>query len=125
MQTYTAYLQWIAPLGAMLDSYGDIVEDAASGDHSYVAHYPSMDVAVERVSELVRRSRVEARALPRGSRHAVITACMIAFYLSKDSVNTPAMRPSTRQLRRAGGPLVELLLPALRMWRIAYGQRST
>jgi hypothetical protein len=89
-----------------------------------MAHYPSMEVAVERLSELVWRSRSEARALPRGSRHAMIAACMIAFYLSKDSVRTPAMRASTRKLRRAGGPLVELLLPVMRLWRTAYGQRS-
>ena len=123
-QTYAAYLRWIAPAGAMLDSYSDIVEDAAKGDHSYIAHYPSMEVAVERLSELVWRSRSEARALPRGSRHAMIAACMIAFYLSKDSVRTPAMRAHTRQLRDAGGPLVELLLPVMRLWRTAYGQRS-
>jgi tetraprenyl-beta-curcumene synthase len=123
-QTYAAYLRWIAPAGAMLDSYSDIVEDAARGDHSYIAHYPSMEVAVERLSELVRRARSEARALPGGARHDVIAACMIAFYLSKDSVRTPETRHSTRKLRRAGGPLVQLLAPVLRVWRIAYGQRS-
>jgi tetraprenyl-beta-curcumene synthase len=123
-QTYGTYLDWIAPAGAMLDSYGDIVEDAASGDHSYIAHYPSMEIAVERVSELLRRSRSEARALPGGERHAVIVACMIAFYLSKESVRAADMRESTRKLRRAGGPLVELLLPVLRVWRAAYDQRS-
>jgi tetraprenyl-beta-curcumene synthase len=123
-QTYAAYLGWIAPAGAMLDSYGDIPEDAASGDHSYIAHYPDMDLAVERVSELVRRSRSEARGLPCGARHDVIAACMIAFYLSKDSVRAPEMRQGTRKLRRAGGPLVTLLLPVLRAWRMAYGQRS-
>ena len=123
-QTYAAYLDWIAPAGAMLDSYGDIAEDAAGGEHSYIAHYPNMEVAVERVSELVRRSRSEARALPGGARHDVIAACMIAFYLSKDSVRAPEMRHSTRELRRAGGPLVGLLVPVLRVWRMAYGQRS-
>jgi tetraprenyl-beta-curcumene synthase len=123
-QTYAAYLDWIAPAGAMLDSYGDIAEDTAGGEHSYIAHYPSMEVAVERVSELVRRSRSEARTLPGGARHDVIAACMIAFYLSKDSVRAPEMRQSTRRLRRAGGPLVALLAPVLRVWRIAHGQRS-
>jgi tetraprenyl-beta-curcumene synthase len=125
-QTYTAYLDWISPAGAMLDSYGDIAEDTADGEHSYIAHYPNMDVAVERVSELVRRSRSEARTLPGGARHDVIAACMIAFYLSKDSVRVraPETRQGTRRLRRAGGPLVALLLPVLRVWRIAHGQRS-
>jgi hypothetical protein len=49
---------------------------------------------------------------------------MIAFYLSKDSARTPAMRANTSALRHAGGPLVAMLLPALRLWRAAYGQRS-
>jgi tetraprenyl-beta-curcumene synthase len=108
----------------MLDSYGDIVEDAAGGEHSYIAHYPNMDVAVERVGELIRRARSEARTLPRAARHDVIAACMIAFYLSKDSVRAPELRESTRKLRRAGGPLVGVLAPVLRVWRMAYGQRS-
>jgi tetraprenyl-beta-curcumene synthase len=123
-QTYAAYLGWISPAGAMLDSYGDIAEDAAGGEHSYIAHYPNMEVAVERVSELVRRARSEARTLAGGARHDVIAACMIAFYLSKDSVRVPEMRQVTRELRRAGGPLVALLAPVLRVWRMAYGQRS-
>jgi tetraprenyl-beta-curcumene synthase len=123
-RTYAAYLHWIAPAGAMLDSFGDIAEDAASGDHSYTSYYPSTEVAVERVSELVRRARLEARALPGGARHSVIAACMVAFYLSKDSVGAPELREGARELRRAGGPLVELLLPVLRLWRTAYGQRA-
>jgi len=123
-RTYATYLHWIAPVGGMLDSLGDIGEDAARGQHSYIAHYPSLEVAVERVSELVRRSLSEARALPDGARHAALAACMIAFYLSKDSMRTPELRASARELRRAGGPLVELLVPVLRLWRTAYGQRS-
>jgi tetraprenyl-beta-curcumene synthase len=123
-RTYDAYAQWIAPAGAMLDSFADIAEDRVSGDHSYIAHYPSMEVATDRIGELVRRSRNEARALPNGTRHAVIVASMVAMYLSKDSVRAPELRASACQLRRAGGPLVELLLPVLRLWRTAYGQRS-
>ncbi|HMH48218.1 MAG TPA: DUF2600 family protein [Solirubrobacteraceae bacterium] len=123
-ETYAAYVDWIAPAGAMLDSYGDIVEDAASGDHSYIARYPSMKAAIERMGELIRGSRREARALPGGARHAVIVDCMIAFYLSKDSVRAPEMRKGACELERAGGPLIELLLPVLRVWRVAHGQRS-
>lgn len=123
-ETYEAYLDCIAPAGAMLDSYGDIAKDLSHGDHSYVAHYPNMDMAVSRVSELVRHSRQRARTLPEGARHSVIAACMVAFYLSSDDTRAPTMRANTRTLRRAGGPLVELLLPALRLWRAAHGQRA-
>jgi tetraprenyl-beta-curcumene synthase len=123
-RTYNAYTQWIAPAGAMLDSFADIAEDRASGDHSYIAHYPSMDVATDRIGELVRQSRSEARELPGGARHSVLVSCMIAFFLSKDAARAPELRASARELRRAGGPLVEVLLPVLRLWRTAYGQRS-
>jgi tetraprenyl-beta-curcumene synthase len=123
-RTYDAYMRWIAPAGAMLDSFADIAEDRASGDHSYIAHYPSMDVATERIGELVRESRREIGALPGGARHSVVLSSMVAFFLSKDSVRAPELRASARELRRAGGPLVALLLPVLRLWRTAYGQRS-
>jgi tetraprenyl-beta-curcumene synthase len=123
-RTYELYAGWIAPAGAMLDSFSDIAEDRASGEHSYIAYYPSTQVAVARIGELVRRARAEALALPRGQRHAVLIACMVAFYLSKDSSRAPELRGSARALRRAGGPQVALLLPALRLWRTAYGQRA-
>jgi tetraprenyl-beta-curcumene synthase len=123
-RTYNAYTQWVAPAGAMLDSFADIAEDRASGEHSYVAHYPSMDVAAERIGELVRESRREIQALPGGTRHSVVLSSMVAFFLSKDSSRAPELRASARELRRAGGPLVEVLLPVLRLWRTAYGQRS-
>jgi tetraprenyl-beta-curcumene synthase len=123
-QIYDAYLHVISPAAAMLDSYCDLVEDLAGGEHSYISHYPSIDVAVERVSLLVRRSRVQARRLPRGERHAVLVACMIAFYLSKDSVRAPALRAHTHELRRAGGAHVAVLAPVLRVWRTAYRQRA-
>jgi tetraprenyl-beta-curcumene synthase len=123
-RTYDTYVRWIAPAGAMLDSFADIFEDRCSGDHSYVAHYPSMEVATDRIGELVRGCRSEARGLPGGARHSVLVSAMIAFFLSKDSAYAPELRDSARRLRRAGGPLVALLVPVLRLWRTAYGQRS-
>jgi tetraprenyl-beta-curcumene synthase len=123
-RTYNAYTNWIAPAGAMLDSFADIAEDAASGEHSYVEHYPSMAVATDRIGELVSQSLREARALPDGARHSLLISSMIAFFLSKDAARVPELRASARELRRAGGPLVGLLLPVLRLWRTAYGQRS-
>ena len=71
-RTYEAYGTGSRPSGRCWTASRDIAEDRASGEHSYVAHYPSMEVAVERIGELVRRSRSEARALSAGARHAVI-----------------------------------------------------
>ena len=124
LHTYAAYFPWLSAATTMLDSYVDQAEDAVNGDHRYIAHYSSQAVAGERVCELVTRSAQEARRLRNGHRHAVIAACMVAMYLSKDSARTPAMRATTARLVRAGGSLTRLLLPILRLWRIAFSQRS-
>jgi tetraprenyl-beta-curcumene synthase len=123
-EVYAAYLPWVSLAGTMLDSYVDQAADEAVGDHSYVAHYPDSDAAVRRIRELIRRSALGARALPNGTRHAVIVACMVAMYLSKDSARTPELRAGTRSLVCAGGSLARLLVPILRLWRILYGRRS-
>ena len=120
--TCAAYFPWLSAATTMLDSYVDQAEDALNGDHRYIAHYSSRARAGKRVGELVTRSAFEARGLRNGHRHAVIAACMIAMYLSKDSARTPEMRASTAGLVRAGGSLTRLLLPILRMWRIAFAQ---
>ncbi len=122
--THATYLYWIAPCGTMLDSYVDIAEDAANVDHSYVAHYQGPDIAVRRICHLIRRATQATNDLPSGAKHAVITASMVALYLSKDSVRTPSTRATARTLLDAGGPLARLLLPVLRAWRTTYGQRT-
>ncbi len=118
------YFPWLSLASTMLDSYVDQFDDAVNGDHSYIAHYASRDLAVRRLGEIVERAGREARALRNGHRHAVIVACMVAMYLSNDSVVTVDMRATTRTLIDAGGSLTKLLLPVLRAWRIAYGLRS-
>jgi tetraprenyl-beta-curcumene synthase len=109
----------------MLDSYVDRSEDIENNDHSYVAHYPNPELAALRMRELIERSLHEARSLPRGEYHTLIVACMVAMYLSKDSARTRAMNETTAGLVSAGGSLTRLLRPILRLWRTAYGQRST
>jgi tetraprenyl-beta-curcumene synthase len=125
VNVHGAYNPWISAATTMLDSFVDQAEDALNGDHSYVGHYPSREVGLARVSELVIRAMREASALPDGERHVLIVAAMLAMYLSKDSARIIAMRGQTRALIHAGGPLACLLLPILRLWRVAYAQRST
>jgi tetraprenyl-beta-curcumene synthase len=124
LEVCAAYLPWISLAGTMLDSYADRARDAAEGEHSYIAHYPEAREAVQRLGELVREAALRARALPDGSRHAVVVACMVAMYLSKDSARTSQMRASTSRLAHAGGSLARLLLPVLRLWRVAYALRN-
>jgi tetraprenyl-beta-curcumene synthase len=123
-RTCAAYFPWISGAATMLDSYVDQTEDMISGDHRYVAHYDSATLVRQRVGDLVTRSALEARRLRNGHRHAVIAACMVAMYLSKDSARTPDMREGTASIARAGGSLTRLLLPILRFWRIALAQRG-
>lgn len=118
-----AYMPWICAASTMLDSYVDEQQDAHNESHSYISHYGNPVVAVERIYELVRRSLWEARRLPGGARHALITAGMVAMYLSSDDALAQAKRETTRRLARAGGALPLLLLPLLRMWRVAYALR--
>jgi tetraprenyl-beta-curcumene synthase len=122
---YQAYLPWVSLAGTMLDSYGDVDEDTSNVAHSYVSHYSNTEVVSQRLAEIIRCSLSRAATLRHGQRHVVLSSCMVAMYLSKDSVRTPERRATTRDLSRAGGPLTELLLPALRLWRVFYQQRST
>jgi tetraprenyl-beta-curcumene synthase len=123
LQACAAYFPWISTATTMLDSYVDQVEDTANGDHSYVSHYPTPQLAATRIRELVERSLVEARSLRDGERHVVIVACMVAMYLSKDSAHTETMSETTGSFVRSGGSLTRMLLPILRLWRIAYDQQ--
>jgi tetraprenyl-beta-curcumene synthase len=121
---HAAYLPWASLATAMLDSYADRLDDAAAGEHSYIAHYRDEEEAVRRVSEIVDRAARAVGDLSGGHRHAIVVACVVAMYLSKDGARVPAARAATRRLTRSGGSLARLLVPVLRAWRIAYGQRA-
>jgi tetraprenyl-beta-curcumene synthase len=114
----TAYSFVICAASTLLDSFVDQHEDAASGDHSYISHYGDPALAAERVAEIVARSCAEARALRRGSRHALIAGGIVAMYLSKDDARHPALRPAARRILRGAGPLPRAQLPIMRAMRV-------
>ena len=120
-----AYVPWLCSVSTLLDSYVDQLQDAAEQGHSYLSYYATPEVALERLAELIGNAALAARSLYRGERHAVLAACMIAMYLSNDGVRMPDMRADTTRLARAGGTLTRSLVPVLRVWRIAYAQRSS
>ncbi len=121
---YSAYFPWVSLAISMLDSYVDQVDDAGSEGHSYMSHYASEAVALERLAAIISRIVSDARSLPNGRRHAVLTEGIVAMYLSTDSVNTPAIRGQTRMLARAGGPLTRLLVPVAHIWRATRARRT-
>jgi tetraprenyl-beta-curcumene synthase len=123
-RVYNTYFPWTSAMATMLDSYVDQLHDRAKGDHIYISHYGTPELAVEHICKLVRRGLREARRLKNGDRHVVIAASMVAMYLSKDSARTPAMHEATRRILRSGGSLTRVLHPILRLWRTTYGLRS-
>lgn len=122
--TYAAYLPWVSLVGTMLDSYGDAREDAANAAHSYFGHYASANDGTRRLGWLIRRSIHETASLPDAPRHLVIVSCMVAMYLSKDTVHTSDTQARTTSLIQTAGPLARLLLPVLKVWRVVYGQQT-
>jgi tetraprenyl-beta-curcumene synthase len=121
---YAAYLR-ISLAGTMLDSYVDLADDAAKAAHSYFGYYPSMDIAVKRTGSLIQQSMCRARELGNGTRHEILVAAMVALYLSTDCAGARTSPMATRRLLQAGGPLVQLLLPALQVWQTLSGRGAT
>lgn len=119
-----AYFPWISVLTSMLDSYVDQFDDASSGNHSYIAHYPTPQLAIKRMRRLIRRCLAEASSLDQAERHIVIAGCMFAMYLSRDTAMAPGLRTTTMQLIQSGGSLTRFLYPILKFWRMVYGLRS-
>ncbi|HEY4278790.1 MAG TPA: DUF2600 family protein [Conexibacter sp.] len=118
-----AHWPWIALATTLLDSWVDVVEDAANGGHCYFDHYPSHELALVRTHESVARAMQAATLAPRRHRHTIIAACMVSLYLSADYAASREERATTGSLTAAGGSLVRLLVPILRTWRRFYGQR--
>jgi tetraprenyl-beta-curcumene synthase len=108
----------------LLDSYVDWHDDREAGAHRYLDHYESEEAAVARMCESARTAVELAQGAPRAHRHHVICASMIALYLSAPAANTPLQRATTDAIAASSGRLARLLIPALRTWRAAYGQRE-
>ena len=121
---HAAYFPWFAFAVTMLDSYVDWPDDERTGAHSYVAYYPTSEQLVRRLCESIDHSARNLLGLPHGERHAILLGCMVAMYLSKDSVFTPELSSGAACMQRAGGTLTRLLLPILRVWRICNGQQA-
>jgi tetraprenyl-beta-curcumene synthase len=116
-----AYFPWASSLAALLDSYVDQLEDALTGNHSYISHYATTEMATHHMSQLMDRCLREMASLQQGDKHILISACMFAMYLSKRSALSTARRETTMRLVIAGGTLTRLLHPILQLWRAVYG----
>jgi len=108
--TERAYFPWIAALSWLLESLVDQDEDATTGGHSYVAHYPSRHSAAQQLAAIADRACVDARRMPLAARHTLLLAGMVGMYLSDAGAESAAARDAAEAVRRTiAGPLVPLL----------------
>ncbi len=112
-----AYAPWVDLSCIMLDSFADLLDDAHTGAHSYLGHYPSFDVAVHRLRQIVWNAARSVSQLPDAARHTLLATAMVAMYLSKDSASAGHLQPAARSIMDASGRLPGLLWPILRLWR--------
>jgi tetraprenyl-beta-curcumene synthase len=112
-----AYAPWVDLSCIMLDSFADLVDDSRTGAHSYLSHYPSFDVAVNRLRQIVWSAARSVSQLPDAARHTLLATSMVAMYLSKDSASSGQLQPAARSILKASGSLPGMLWPILRLWR--------
>ncbi|HEV7773116.1 MAG TPA: DUF2600 family protein [Conexibacter sp.] len=119
-QVRRAYFPWIEALSTLLDSVADRERDLQTGELNFVSQYPTQAAAVARLREVTMRAIAGARGLPRGERHVVLVAGMIAMHVSEAGAWLPWAQPATRAVLRATRtPAMPLLLVLLRIWRRA------
>jgi tetraprenyl-beta-curcumene synthase len=123
--TYRAYFPWTGALATMLDGFVDQFDDARQGEHSYISYYQSPDDATKQIGRLVRRCLSETHSLENSERHTLVAASMVAMYLSRDSARASSLSAASRKITQAGGSLTRVLLPVLRLWRIANKSRAS
>jgi tetraprenyl-beta-curcumene synthase len=124
-QVRLAYFPWIEALSTLLDSVADREHDLRTGELNFVSRYPTRAAAVARLQEVTTRAIAGARDLPRGERHVVLAAGMIAMHVSEAGAWEPWAQPATRAvLRAADTRALPLLLLLLRAWRRAGSGRA-
>lgn len=112
-----AYWPWINGLNTLLEAMIDAPHDAATANHSYVAHYTTPQVAANRLDVIAARATDAAHDLPHARRHAAILAGMAAFYLAAPEAQLPAAGPAADRVRDRLGGNVALPLTMLRARR--------
>ncbi len=119
------YFPWIEALSTLLDSVADREHDLRTGELNFVSRYASQAAAVARLRQVTMRAVAGARSLPRGERHVVLVAGMIAMHVSEAGAWLPWTAPVTRAVLRAADTMaMPVLLALLRTWRRARERRQ-
>jgi tetraprenyl-beta-curcumene synthase len=117
-----AYFPSICALSALLDSLADFHIDAKSGNHSFVAHYRDGDRAAERMAAIVGEAQQRTAVLPNSSRHVVVLAGIVAYYISSPSVWSGFPAAAAERLLEAVGPLGSSMWTVMRLRRRAHSR---
>jgi tetraprenyl-beta-curcumene synthase len=84
--TFDAYFPNISAVHILLDYFIDQAEDREHRELNFVACYPSVTEAVERVRKLLRATLVRVRTLATSETHEFLVRAMCLFYLSHPKV---------------------------------------
>jgi tetraprenyl-beta-curcumene synthase len=84
--TIAAYFPNVSAVHILLDYFIDQAEDREHRELNFVACYPSIPIAVERVRRLVRATRLRMRALADPEWHTFVLRAMCLFYLTHPKV---------------------------------------
>jgi tetraprenyl-beta-curcumene synthase len=112
-----AYFPSISALTVLLDDLIDQEQDAASGEHNYLAYYPSNETAAERFAFIASQGKAAVAGLHRGKRHTAILMGVGGFYLSTAAGKSDYARPIRARMLEALGPAVYPILAAMQVLR--------
>lgn len=116
----SAYFPSVCSLSALLDSLADYHGDAGTGNHSFVAHYRDSDHAAERLARIADEAQSLVAGLHNQTRHAIILAGIVAYYLSSPSVWEGFPAPAAERLMDCVGALGASMCTVMRARRSSH-----
>ena len=116
------YWPWAGALHSLLDSLIDRDEDAATGQHSLIAHYASPQEMAARMQSIA--TEAARRASAAGVEHSLILAGMASLYLSDQRAWLPGARTTAEGVLGALGELTTPAMLILRARRFAHRDNS-
>jgi tetraprenyl-beta-curcumene synthase len=112
-----AYFPPICALSALLDSLIDRARDVESRDHNTFRHYPTAELATERLTVIAGRADEAVGHLRYGRRHVAILAGVVGYYLSAAGDSTQHARRIAAALTGRLGANVPIVLATMKLRR--------
>jgi tetraprenyl-beta-curcumene synthase len=118
-QIDAAYFPSICAISALLDSLVDYAADAATTNHSFLAHYDSSTHAADRFTAIIEDAARHTDRLRHRKRHAIILAGLASFYLSAPEARVGFARPVAVRTIDSLGATTTPMLAVMRLRRRA------